>query len=268
MTPIISCYNLIHRDLETALREIARAGFPAVSLFSRPPYVPVSLEAMDESAWRSLRAQLDRYGLAVPVVYYTLDLASNTGRETFARQVARARELGAGVIDTGAIAPQGESDAAWGERLADFIEQLQWAGQELTPLGMALCLETHGGATGTPEQCLALMEAVHSPAVRIAYDPANLLFYEGIPADHRLAELSPYIGHIHLKDQRGGKDVNDFPVIGEGEIDFSSILGHFQALEWAGPYTLERAPAPDEAALPKVLAQSLARMRRWLGVKE
>jgi len=159
MPPIISCYNLIHRDLETALREIARAGFPAVSLFSRPPYVPVSLEAMDESAWRALRAQLDGYGLAVPVVYYTLDLASATGRETFARQVARARELGARVIDTGALAPQGEAAEVWTARLAQFAEHLRWAGQELAPLGMTLCLETHGGATGTPEQVITHLSA-------------------------------------------------------------------------------------------------------------
>jgi len=266
MYPIISCYNLIHRDLETALHEIEMAGFSAVSLFSRPPYMPVSLEDMDEAAWRNLRANLDRWGLAVPVVYYTLDLATGAGQETFARQVARARELGASVIDTGALSrQQDESDEEWADRLARFAEEIRFAGSELEPLGMILCLETHGGATGSPQQCIDLMQAVSSPAVRIAYDPANILYYEGVAPDDRLEELMPYIGHVHLKDKRGGKEVPEFPAIGEGEIDFLSILGRLQAKGFAGPYSLERAPAPDEAALPGVLRQSYKLMRQWLG---
>jgi sugar phosphate isomerase/epimerase len=58
--------------------------------------------------------------------------------------------------------------------------------------------------------------------------------------------------------------VADFPAIGEGEIDFPSILGRLQASGWAGPYSLERAPAPDDAALPGVLRQSYERLGQWL----
>ncbi|MCC6445845.1 MAG: sugar phosphate isomerase/epimerase [Armatimonadetes bacterium] len=266
MQPILSCYNLIHRDLEVALRVMVEAGFSSVSLFSRPPYVPVSLEEMDEAQWKSLKSSLVGYHLSVPVVYYSSDLATDSGRETFKRQAARAHELGASVIDTGALARnENESDEAWGERLAGFAEQLRFAGRELEATGMRLCLETHGGATGTPEQCILLMRMVGSSAVRIAYDPANIVYYEGVAADDRLEELSPYIGHIHLKDKRGGKDVADFPAVGEGELDFASILGRLLAKGFPGPITLERAPAPDDAALPAVARRSYELMRGWLG---
>ena len=46
-------------------------------------------------------------------------------------------------------------------------------------------------------------------------------------------------GHVHLKDQRGGKGVLDFPVLGEGEIDLASILRDLAGSGFSGPVSME-----------------------------
>ena len=46
-------------------------------------------------------------------------------------------------------------------------------------------------------------------------------------------------GHFHLKDQRGGKGVLDFPVLGEGELDLPSILRDLAGSGFSGPVSME-----------------------------
>lgn len=49
----------------------------------------------------------------------------------------------------------------------------------------------------------------------------------------------PRLGHVHLKDQRGGKGVADFPPLGEGDVDIPSILRDLRSIEFAGPVSME-----------------------------
>lgn len=50
---------------------------------------------------------------------------------------------------------------------------------------------------------------------------------------------APRLGHVHLKDQRGGKGVADFPPLGEGDVDIPSILRDLRSIEFAGPVSME-----------------------------
>ena len=49
----------------------------------------------------------------------------------------------------------------------------------------------------------------------------------------------PRLGHVHLKDQRGGKGVADFPPLGEGDVDLESILRDLRSIDFAGPVSME-----------------------------
>jgi L-ribulose-5-phosphate 3-epimerase len=44
---------------------------------------------------------------------------------------------------------------------------------------------------------------------------------------------------VHLKDKRGGKDVPDFPPLGEGELDVARFLRRLRTAEYSGPVSME-----------------------------
>lgn len=63
--------------------------------------------------------------------------------------------------------------------------------------GVILCMECHNGTlTDRKEPALALMEAVHSPAFRMYYQPNQLRTPEENVAYARL--LAPYTEHVHV----------------------------------------------------------------------
>jgi sugar phosphate isomerase/epimerase len=56
-----------------------------------------------------------------------------------------------------------------------------------------------------------------------------------VDLEHALVRL----GHVHLKDKRGGKGVFDFPPLGEGDLDVESLLRDVAGAGFGGPVSLE-----------------------------
>ena len=54
-----------------------------------------------------------------------------------------------------------------------------------------------------------------------------------------LRATAPYLGHVHLKDTAGDKGDWNFPAVGEGYVDFSSILKLLEGEGYAGPFSVE-----------------------------
>jgi sugar phosphate isomerase/epimerase len=129
---------------------------------------------------------------------------------------------------------------------------------------MTVCLETHGGMTGTGTACLEAMRAIAHPHVKLAYDPANLCYYEGVPADDRLDEIMPFIGHTHFKDHRGPKLNPDFPAIGEGQVGYESLIPRLKRGGYRGPWTLERAAGNTDDEKDVSLVKAYQLLKRLL----
>lgn len=99
-----------------------------------------------------------------------------------------------------------------------------------------LCMECHQGTfTQRPEDALALMEAVHSPAFRMYWQPFQWLDAEGSLAVARM--VSPYTEHIHMFQWRG----SDRFSLREGIQDWQMYLTAFTA-----PRTLLLEFMPDD----------------------
>ncbi len=116
-----------------------------------------------------------------------------------------------------------------------LVELARLAEQE----GFILLLENEKGIIGdTPERCLALVQAVHSAALRFAWDPANFV-QVGVerPIERGWAGLKPFIGYIHIKDAL----VADGKVTpaGEGNGQVRELLANLKAMDYQGTLALE-----------------------------
>ena len=90
------------------------------------------------------------------------------------------------------------------------------------------------------ENCVEMVETVHSPKLRLAYDPANFVWGEKMTNNVEVCFpiMKPYIVHIHIKDWKlGAADVGSIP--GEGDGQIKEMLAELAAMEYDGCMTME-----------------------------
>jgi sugar phosphate isomerase/epimerase len=227
-----NCYHGF--DLETALKGIAAAGFRHVELASVKDYTEhVMPERMNAGEIQELRNRLKAYGLKPVSMSGHSDLASPDGVECFKRRLELARHLGAGVVNTG----PGEVESPEGRDafFANMSHIIELAGS----LEVTVALETHGDLMGTGRDAATVVERIGSPWVRINYDTGNVIFYGDVNPTEDIVWATPLLGHIHLKDKRGGKRVWDFPPLGMGDVDFPGIFDQLGNADYEGPISVE-----------------------------
>lgn len=240
MERIIAAYNFCNQDFDGFVAGAAEAGFPHVGIGFYKGYLDIPLEHLTAEEEKLVRDKLEDGGLQLCAIYGGVSLLADDGLDLLKRKLDGAARFEVSILDTGAIALDEDSEKR-SKDIATFIERIRQAGDHADRLGITICLETHGGYTGDADSCLEAMSAISHERVRLAYDPANFLYYEGRRPEERLEELLPFIGHTHLKDHRGGKGNNDFPAIGQGEVGYERLLPALWEGGYRGPYTLERA---------------------------
>jgi sugar phosphate isomerase/epimerase len=113
---------------------------------------------------------------------------------------------------------------------------------------------------------IPLIKEINRANVRINYDTANCVFYGGVQAVDDIRAVVPYLGHIHLKDTRGGKGVWDFPAVGEGNVDFARVLGILAEEGYTNPLSVEiefsGEPWPPVEEVHRSMQVSYAALRR------
>jgi len=266
MQPLLAAYNFCDQDFQAFLRNTAAAGFENVAIGFFRGYLDLDLLTLSDEEREWFEAQLAAHGLKLIAVFAGgSNILAEDGLEGVLGRLENVAKLGAPVMDMGSFgyADKTPEQIAAEEKL--FVERVRIAGDRAGELGITICLETHGGFTGDTDACLHAMEIIDHERVRLAYDPANFLFYEGKLPEDRLEQLIPFIGHTHLKDSRGGKGVADFPLIGEGDTNYDVILPMLWEKGYRGAYTLERAPGEDEAGRAEALRKAYEFMVRMLG---
>ncbi len=231
--------------LDRVLLGLQRAGFRSVELFAIPgpdPRIPVERMTPDDVA--ALRRTLADHGLEPVSVSGHSDLAAPEGVRSFMARIAFAQAMGVGTVNTGTTHGDSPEEA---ERFFDFMRR------DLIPfargLGVRIALETHGGLTGTAADCLRTLERLGSDQVGINYDTANVIYYRGVRPEEDIAAIAPRVIHVHLKDKRGGRLVEDFPPLGQGTIDFRAVIEVLRKAGYRGPFSAEvelHAPSADD----------------------
>lgn len=222
-------------DLDPVLQGLAGAGFRHVELSAIPsPRSRIKPEQMSADDLRLFQEKLASFDLTPVSVSGHADLAQPEGVAQFKARIDFAAALGVTLVNTGTGHTPTQEDE---DRFFAFM------GDDLLPhaaaRGVKIALETHGGLTGTAEDCLHTLERLNSDWVGINYDPANVIYYRGVRPETDIVKIAPHVIHIHMKDQRGGQGVDDFPPLGEGEVNFASLWRTLSTVGYSGPLSAE-----------------------------
>ena len=90
------------------------------------------------------------------------------------------------------------------------------------------------------ENCVDMVETVNSPNFKLAYDPANFVWGEGITNNVEVCWplMKPHVAHVHIKDWKlGSKEVGSLP--GEGDGQIPELISELVKINYTGYLTLE-----------------------------
>jgi len=128
--------------------------------------------------------------------------------------------------------------------VASLNELLDFASEN----GIVLAMENRGGKLdiGKPEELLMIYKYIKSPHLKITFDvvQANVL---GDPIEH-YEILKKHVVNVHIRDAPKGKD--RLLAVGEGEIDFKTLVKKFVENHFSGPLIFE-VSTKDRALLSR-----------------
>jgi len=138
----------------------------------------------------------------------------------------------------------------------EHMNRLRGLAQEAAARGVVISLETHPPFCQNADGMLQTVSEVNHPNLRINFDTANIYYYnEGLRSADELARVVPYVASLHLKDTDGGFQSPNFPILGQGVVDFERIRDILQAANFTGPLTVElEGPLVGGKDLPERVA--------------
>ncbi|MGQ9730359.1 MAG: sugar phosphate isomerase/epimerase family protein [Candidatus Zipacnadales bacterium] len=179
----------------------------------------------------------------IPWAFRLLDLAADLGCGIWQGHI--------GIIPADFSSEKGKAALTAAQRIAEHGEKV----------GACLAIET---GPEPPVVLKRLIETVGSPAIRINYDPANLILWpphlfslEGKPYDKEEAMklydphegvkiLGPYIVHTHAKDALVHEDGKRQEVpLGEGWVDWPRYVSLLKEQGFDGYFAIEREVGED-----------------------
>jgi L-ribulose-5-phosphate 3-epimerase len=245
------------------MKKVAELGCTGIHLsIGGGPFAP---ENMDAQARKDLVEHLDSLGLEISAVSAwggQVDLTEADQHETNIPWAHRILEMAAdlgcgiwqghiGIIPEDFESEKGRAALSAAERIAEHGEKV----------GACLAIET---GPEPPIVLKRLIETVGSDAIRINYDPANLILWpprlfqlEGKPYSKEEAmklydphegvkTLGPYIVHTHAKDALVHEDGKRQEVpLGEGWVDFPKYVALLEEQGFDGYYAIEREVGED-----------------------
>lgn len=234
--------------LERALSGIADAGISRVELCSSVGSCDhAAPERLGPGASDKLLRLLEAYGLTAVSFSGHADITTESGLIAFTSRLQLAADMNIPII----IMPlppdrqhhRPDLPLRSGPEVDDlFCGNILKLAELGAKLGVVVCLETVGYFMSGGEQCVALLHRLNHPNIRINFDPASLLwFVRGAkPTKDDVTVLAPYLAHVHLNDKASSEmGKYDFCPIGEGVVDWESMLGEMDRVGFTGPASIE-----------------------------
>ncbi len=139
------------------------------------------------------------------------------------------------------VIPEDDSDPTW-EVMTGALEEL---GSYAERTGSVFATET---GPEDPALMRTFLEHLSTEAVRVNYDPANLVMM-GFDHVKGVSDLAPYIVHTHAKDGIRTPDGKHKEVpLGMGQVDWPAYLGALEEAGYDGFFTIEREVGDDPVA--------------------
>ncbi|GGD80127.1 sugar phosphate isomerase/epimerase family protein [Paenibacillus nasutitermitis] len=256
-------------SFERALEGIAAAGFRYVSIGLPHEGKPVFSDGVAGEAAKIMRL-LERYELK-PVTLVSSDaFAPSQPIERTLQRLDFAQELGVKeLLSLGTTSyrkfPTEPISAEEMEVLnAAFAEKYRLVGEEAGKRGLVVTIKPHTGNTATAAVITETLQRIGSPHICASYDPGNVRFYEGIDPADDLPLIAPELVSFVAKDHRGARAEPNFPVPGEGDVNFSSMFAAMKATGFTGSVVVERLDDRGEPITIEELDQKVVRARENL----
>lgn len=257
-------------SFDRALAGIAGAGLRYVGL--RPGHAdgPLLPDHPTASDYRAVRQRIADAGLTASLLFASRGEGDPT--ERLRNDVDTAAKLEVPQLLVIPISPTPRftpelpagtrlGEMAWFTRIENWLRMIEPAARRAERRGVTIVLKPHGGIAGTGEDLALLVERIGSPAVRVCYDPGNIVYYEGVRPEPDIPTVADLVQAVCIKDHRGGQAVVDFPTPGDGDIDHVAIFRALRAVNFSGPCLIERIDGLDS---PEAVDRELARGRAAL----
>ena len=272
-----STWGMPDVPIDTALEHLASLGFDGVEITVIHGYT-TELDTLDAAERRRIRQLLDQHNLGLPAI---AGHQSVLARETAAhaenwRRLTGAVELcvdwagqdGPPVLDT----TLGSGPGDWNGQEGFILERLGALVDYCASRHVTLALEPHvGDGMSQPETVLWLLEAIHSPYLKLNFDISHFEV-QGLPTEETVSALAPHAAHTHVKDQRGRVPDFEFLIPGEGAFDYVAYLQEMQKAGYRGYITAEvsmqvqRRRDYDPLAAADLTYRTLSRAFREAGI--
>jgi L-ribulose-5-phosphate 3-epimerase len=221
-------------SLEEALAGLAAAGFENVEIGAVKGFLEhLDPDDLGPDEIDRCRRLLDQHGLTCVSMSGHAPLHLEIGRTRLTNVLRAGKALGIEVLNTFT------GDASTPEEVEAFTTTVRAVADEAGEAGIRLCIETDSNLLPTAAIGAQILAAIDHPNVGINYDPGNVIYYTGAVPEEDIELALPYLGHVHLKDQRGGQGKTDFPPLGDGDVDIPRILRTLAGAEFRGPVSME-----------------------------
>ncbi len=239
-----STWGMPTLPINVIVEHLAATGYDGVEIAVLPGWT-TELTKLDRAERRRIARLLRDAGLALPAISSYLSTIEPDD-EIFARNLAHiqaainlaldwAQDGKPPVVITG-IGGRREDLPAQQDRL---MERLRALGEYAQERGVILALEAHiEAAVETPDQIVALLQQVASPAIRANFDISHFNVL-GIPVEESVATMIPYAAHTHVKDERGIYPAYEYLIPGEGSFDYVRYLQAMQTYGYADFISVE-----------------------------
>lgn len=226
---------------------------------------PLDLEHKTPAERRQIAAQIRDMGLEISCLIGwggNVDLGEEEGLED---NIAWGKRLNETAVDVSSglwmahvgVMPEDTDSTTW-HRFRDALAEIAEHGERV---GAVLAMET---GPEPPHVVRTMIEQINSPALRVNFDPANLLIWPPYLAQRRntsfdfdeawqkfnpvegLRTLIPYVVHVHAKDSVMRRDGTwDEVPLGTGMTNWPELYRIFCEYGYNGFFAIERECGED-----------------------
>lgn len=223
-------------SFEESLRLAKEIGFQGVQIWVTGALDPENLD--NGADW--VRRTVEKYGLEISALCGELGygFAYEEGLEWRIRKTKEyltySVELGAPIVTTHiGVIPEDRAHPDW-DKLRRSLDEIGAHGERV---GAVLAAET---GPEEPELMKEFFHTLNTSAIKINYDPANLVMM-GFDPVKGVYVLAPYIVHTHAKDGVKFSDgqVGEAP-LGKGQVPWQEYLRALKENGYKGYLTVER----------------------------
>ena len=264
--------------VEQAIDLLAQEGYQAIdiSLELAPPFLPAPPPHMSPHdaapTRRRVRTCAEKAGIAIAALNAHTNLIAGTSEERQANlkfvqgaiQLAADLEAPCVVFGGGRKTLFGFESQYW-DGLVTALQELL---KEAERLGIMIAVEAgsnYGSLVHNTQRMQRLLGYGELESLQVTFDPGHYYVRGDSPLETFRA-LSEHVAHFHAKDAKGDQEDWQFPPLGQGDIDFTSLFTAVAESSYRGYISVEYEAAawgyPDEPR--QVLSESKRFLDRFL----